>query len=174
MLCSRLNGNGARILGLDDQRLLRLGESAACRVGLALTILAIVQATGAKRAATEAREAIYQRNAADALAETVRLAEQCVEYLLLERPSEASVRARDLVLRIPRDRARFDRFLTGDSGKLREAESVFQRLVIRLSSFRFFEDNDEARAEFDAVLESSRGLSAVHGRLLARLDKERS
>jgi hypothetical protein len=44
-------------------------------VGLAFTLWAVRQATGAKRAAIEARKAVYRRNAADAMVEIVRIAE---------------------------------------------------------------------------------------------------
>jgi hypothetical protein len=43
--------------------------------GLVLTVGAVWQATGEKRAATEAKEAVNRRNAADAMMEVVRIAE---------------------------------------------------------------------------------------------------
>lgn len=137
--------------------------------GLALTVGAIWQATGAKKAASATREALYQRNAGESLAETVRIAESCAEYLSLERPSEAAVRTRDLVARIPRDRVQFEQFLAADSDKLKALESVFQQLAIQLSAGRFLENKEEAQVSMNNVLEASRVLSAVYGRLLARI-----
>jgi hypothetical protein len=137
--------------------------------GLLLTVGAIWQATGAKKAAQEARQAVYHRNAADAFAETVRLAESCAEYLSLERPSEAAVRTRDLVARIPRDRAQFEQFLSADSDKLKLLESVFQQLAVQLTVGRIFEDKEEAQAAKNMAFEASRILSAVYGRLLDQI-----
>ncbi|HUY94945.1 MAG TPA: hypothetical protein VMU71_06585 [Terracidiphilus sp.] len=142
--------------------------------GLALTVGALWQATGAKRAATEAREAVYQRNAADALAEMVRLAEDCEQYLLLERPNEAALRARDIVSRIPKERKRFERFLIADSDKLKALEIVFQELVGQLSLVRSLEDKANARSTGDAIGRAKAELSSVHGRLLSRVDEEDS
>jgi len=71
---------------------------------LVLTVGAIWQATGAKKAATEARQAVYRRNAADAMVEIVRIAEQLNTSVLYERPVEASIQLRELVFRIPNDR----------------------------------------------------------------------
>jgi len=138
-------------------------------VGLAFTLWAVWQATGAKKAATEAREAVYQRNAADALEEIVKLAEQISESLLLEWPSVAAVRARDLVARIPRDRARFERFLAADSDRLKALESIFQQLAIRLSSSRFLDGKDEPQRTIQEVFDAQRDLNALYGRLLARI-----
>jgi hypothetical protein len=138
-------------------------------VGLAFTLWAVWQATGAKKAATEAREAVYQRNAADALEEIVKLAEQISESLLLEWPSVAAVRARDLVARIPRDRARFERFLAADSDRLKALESIFQQLAIRLSSSRFLDGKDEPQRTIQEVFDAKRDLNALYGRLLARI-----
>jgi arylsulfatase A-like enzyme len=140
--------------------------------GLMLTLLAVRQATGAKRAAEDARQAVYGRNAADAFAETVRLAEHCAEYLLLERPNEAAVRARDLVARIPRDRTRFERFIVADSDKLKILESGFQVLATRLSSEDPLEEKEDAQDAIDRVFDAIRELNAIYGRLLARLDEE--
>jgi hypothetical protein len=140
--------------------------------GLALTVGALWQATGAKKAATEAREAIRQREASDTFSELGALAGDVVQLLQFERSKEAAVRARDLVARIPRDRARFERFLGGDSDKLKEIESVFQGLAVKLSSELFLEERGAVKAAIAAAFEANGELNAVYGRLLARLDKE--
>lgn len=141
-------------------------------VGLVLTVGAIWQATGAKKAALEAREAVFQRNASDSLAEVSRLAESCIEYLSLERPIEAGIRARDLAIRISRDRARFMRYVAADSSKLELLESVFRQLAVRLAEGRFLEDKDKAQTAIRDVADALNGLNAIHGRLLGRMDKE--
>ncbi len=140
--------------------------------GVVLTIGAVWQATGAKKAATEAREAIWRREASDSFSEVERIAGELALLLQLERPNEGAVRARDLVARIPRDRARFDRFLAADSDRLKALESVFQQLAVKLSSARFLEEKGEVQVALQAVFEANRELNLVYGRLLARLDEE--
>jgi hypothetical protein len=141
-------------------------------VGLGLTLWAVWQATGAKQAATEAREAIWQREASDSFSELERTAGELALLLQLERPNEAAVRARDLVARIPRDRARFERFLGSDFDKLKAIESAFQQLAVRLAAVGFLEEKNEAQRATEAVFEANRELNAIYGRLLARLDEE--
>jgi hypothetical protein len=138
-------------------------------VGLLLTITAIVQATGAKQ---EAKEAIWQREASDSFSELEGIAGELALLLQLERPSEAVVRARDLAKRIPRDRARFERFLSADSDKLKALESEFQRLAVQLSSAKFLEEKGGLQVAIQAVFDSNRELNAIYGRLLAKLDEE--
>lgn len=141
-------------------------------VGLLLTIAAIVQATGAKQAAREAREAIWQREATDSFSKLGGLAGELVQLLQLERPSEAAVRVRDLLAQIPRDRARFVRFLAADSDKLKAVEGAFQKLALQLSARGFLEKKDEFQLAVQEVLGANSVLSEVYGRLLARLDEE--
>jgi hypothetical protein len=141
-------------------------------VGLAFTLWAVWQATGAKKAATEAREAIWQREASDSFSELGALAGELVQLLQFERPNEAAVRARDLVTRIPRDRARFVRFLAADSDKLKAVEVAFQKLALQLSAPGFLEKKDEFRLAVQEVLGANSVLSEIYGRLLARLDEE--
>jgi hypothetical protein len=140
-------------------------------VGLAFTLWAVRQATGARQAAIEAREAIWQREASDSFSELKGMAEEFAILLQSERSKEALVRARDLLARIPRDRARFGKFLHGDSDKLKELESVFQKLAIRLSSESPLEDLDEAREAIARVFEAIGELNSIYGRLMARLDE---
>jgi hypothetical protein len=140
--------------------------------GLFLTVGAIWQATGAKKAAEEAREAVWQRDASDSFSELEGLAGELVQLLQYELPSEAGVRIRDLLVQIPRNRARFERFLASDADRLKAMETVFQKLAVQLSAPDFMERKDEFEAAIESVFEASRDLSAVYGRLLSRLDKE--
>jgi len=141
-------------------------------VGLALTVATLLFAKGAKKAATEAKEAIWKREASDSFSELSGLAAELVQMLQFERPIDASVRARDLVTRIPRERGRFERFLADDFDKLKALESDFQRLAVQLSSPKFLEKRKQDHVAIQTVFEASRELNAIYGRLLARLDKE--
>jgi hypothetical protein len=73
------------------------------------------------------------------------------------------------VARIPRDRARFERFLAADSDRLKALESIFQQLAIRLSSSRFLDGKDEPQRTIQEVFDAKRDLNALYGRLLARI-----
>ena len=92
-------------------------------VGLLLMIVAVIQATGAKKAATEAREAVYRRNAVDVMEEIVRIAEQLNSSISYEHWGEASMQMRELVFRIPKAREEFASFLASDADKLKNVES---------------------------------------------------
>jgi hypothetical protein len=140
--------------------------------GLALTVATLLFAKGAKKAATEAKEAIWKREASDSFSELGGLAGELAQLLQFERPNEAAVRARDLVSRIPRDRARFERFLAVDSDKLKTLESGFQQLAVQLSSSKFLEEEKQVESAIKTVFQANSELNAIYGRLLARLDKE--
>jgi hypothetical protein len=142
-------------------------------VGLLLTLAAIWQATGAKTAARAARQAVDQRNAADALVEIVRIAEQLNTSVLYERRVEASMQMRELVFRIPRDREEFACFLASDGDKLRNMESNCIRwaaaiLVHGKFPLRAAEKNDLYKETLNTVQE----LSSIQGRLRRMLDQE--
>lgn len=140
--------------------------------GLALTVGAIWQATGAKSAARAAKAAISKRLASDAFAHIEKIAAELTLLLQLERGIEAAVRARDLVSNIPRDRAQFGQHLGGDSDKLKVLETLFQHLAVRLSSRAFFEDRMQVESTMETVLGANCELSAIYGRLLAHLNEE--
>ena len=105
--------------------------------GLALTVGAIWQATGAKKAARDARSAVYHRNAADAMVEIVRIAEQLHISVLYERQAEASIQLRELAFRIPRDREEFADIVASDTAKLKDVESNCRRLADFLGQGKF-------------------------------------
>ena len=141
--------------------------------GLILTFGAIWQATGAKKAATEARKAVYRRNAADAMMEIVRIAEQLNTSVLYELWVEASMQMRELVFRIPRDREEFASFLASDGDKLRKVESNCIRwaadiLVHGKFPLRAAQKNDL----FNETLNTVQELSSIQGRLRRTLDQE--
>jgi hypothetical protein len=140
--------------------------------GLLLTVWAVIAARGAKKAATEAREAIWQRQASDAFFELAAIADRVSELVQLEVSPEAAVRVRDLLARIPKDRARFEGFLGGDSVKLLALESRYQELAGKLAAPGVWEDSEGRRMVTDSALGASRELSEICGRLLKRQDEE--
>jgi len=141
-------------------------------IGLALTVGAIWQATGAKKAATEAREAVYRRNAADAMVEIVRIAEQLNISVLYERRVEASIQLRELVFRIPKDREEFAIFLGSDSDKLRSVESSCKRWADFLLQGEIPLNAAEKKNLFNETLNTVQELSGIQGRLRRTLDQE--
>jgi dsDNA-binding SOS-regulon protein len=140
--------------------------------GLALTVGALWQATGAKRAATEAKEAVYRRNAADSFAEILRLAEQFATWVECERRAEAVVQVREIVLRMARDRGEYDRFLGSDADKMKSVESSCQRLGDSLGYSEFPAGATEKRELFGETLKIVQDLSGILGRIRARSDQE--
>jgi hypothetical protein len=141
-------------------------------VGLGLTIGAIWQATGAKKAATDAKEAVYRRNAADAMVEIVRIAEQLNISVLYERRVEASIQLRELVFRIPKDREEFAIFLGSDGDKLRSIESSCKRWADFLVQGEFPLNAAEKKNLFNETLNTVQELSSIQGRLRRMLDQE--
>jgi ribosomal protein L31E len=141
-------------------------------VGLVLTIGAIWQATGAKKAATEARKAVYRRSAADAMVEIVRIAEQLNTSVLYERGVEAVIQLRELVFRIPRDREEFASHLASDGDKLRELESNCRRWADILGPGDFPLSAVAKKYLFNETLNTVQELSAIQGRLRRMLDQE--
>lgn len=140
--------------------------------GLALTVGAIWQATGAKKAAREARQAVYHRNAADSFAEIVRLAEQFATWVECERRAEAAVQVREIVLRLARDRGQFDRFLASDTDMLRDIESRCRILADYLGKAEFPVGSRAKREMFNQTLWIVTELSGILGRIRGRIERE--
>jgi len=126
----------------------------------------------AKKAATEAREAVYRRNAADAMVEIVRIAEQLNISVLYERRVEASIQLRELVFRIPKDREEFAIFLGSDSDKLRSVESSCKRWADFLLQGEIPLNAAEKKNLFNETLNTVQELSGIQGRLRRTLDQE--
>jgi hypothetical protein len=141
-------------------------------VGLALTVGAILQATGAKKAAIQAKNAVLRRNAADAMVEIVRIAEQLNTSVLYERRIEASIQLRELVFRIPKDREEFAHLLALDADKLRDVEASCKRWADFLSVGEFPLSAVSKRLLFNETLNTVQELSAIQGRLRRMLDQE--
>ncbi|HTW81623.1 MAG TPA: hypothetical protein VME23_18900 [Terracidiphilus sp.] len=140
--------------------------------GLALTVGAIWQATGAKNAAREAREAVHQRNAADSFAEIMRLAEQFTTWVECERWAEAVVQIREISLRLARDKGEFSRFLDSDADKLEEVESDCRKLAGLLHGGAFPLGSRAKRDLFNDSLAIAHEISGILGRIRARAEME--
>jgi len=147
-------------------------SGAASLAGCGYAWWASRQATGAKRAAKEARNAVLQHNAADAFAEIVRISEQCATWVECERPAEAVVQLREIVLRLARDRAEFDHFLYADTDKLKSVLSRCQRLADLLTQEPFPFSVAAKREQSSETMLIVQELSAVLGSVRARIDLE--
>ncbi len=139
--------------------------------GLALTVGAIWQATGAKKAARAAKEAVHQRSATDAMADIVRIAEQLNTSVLYERRVEASIQLRELVFRIPKDREEFANFLASDADRLKSVESICRRWADFLVQGEFPLNAAEKKYLFNETMNTVQELSAIQGRLRRKLDQ---
>ena len=140
---------------------------------MAFTLWAVWQATGAKRAATEAREAVYRRNAADAMVEIVRIAGQLNASVQHDRWVEASMQMRELVFQIPKLREEFASFLAADADRLRNVESNCIRWAADFHvswpvPLPVANKSDLIKDTLNMVQE----LSAIQGRLRRMLDQE--
>lgn len=140
--------------------------------GLGYAWWASRQATGAKRAAEEAREAVYRRNAADAMVEIVRVAEQLSTSILYERRIEATMQLRELLFRIPKEREEFAVLLASDADKLRDVESSCKLWADFLGRGEFPLNASEKRHLFNETLSAVQELSAIQGRLRSAIDQE--
>ena len=86
--------------------------------GLVLTLGAVWQATGAKRAAQSARQAIYRRNASDDVKRLERFAANLLTAIETEQDGLASHQARDFISECMRVREHHRARLRRDGGKL--------------------------------------------------------
>ena len=87
-------------------------------IGLLLTVGALWQATGAKKAATEARESVYRRNAGDDIVRLSRLASALLSAIEKREESLALQIARDFIADCPKIREHHREWLGSDGGKL--------------------------------------------------------
>ncbi|MGA2251443.1 hypothetical protein [Terracidiphilus sp.] len=140
--------------------------------GLALTAGAIWQATGAKKAAIDAKNSVYQRNVANAMVEIVRIAEQLNISVLYERHTEAGIQLRELMFRIPRDREEFADILAADADRLRNVESSCRRWADFLGTGQFPLNAEAKKLLISETLNTVQELSAIQGRLRRMIDGE--
>jgi hypothetical protein len=141
--------------------------------GLLLTIAAIVQATAAKKAAIEAREAVWRREASSTVAELVSLSLELASQLEGDRLQAAQTRARDLSARIARDQARFRRFFSQDFHLLVDLEKRFGEIAEQLSHPQLL-TADVVLEMTNRVHAANRALNGICGRQESGLDKEAS
>jgi hypothetical protein len=137
--------------------------------GLVLTVITLIQATGAKEAANEARKAIWQREASESFSDIERLASELTQNLMYERWRDGFNASRKLMTDISKHRQQFVRFLSNeDEQKLSQVEVVFQQLAGQLSDERAWKANGKPQDAIRSVLDASRELNGVYGRLLQK------
>jgi hypothetical protein len=83
--------------------------------GLAISIWTLIVATGAKKAAGEAREAVRKGNAAEEFKDLSRVADEFLNHIESDQVPAAVLRARDLMSAISLASRRWGRFLSADS-----------------------------------------------------------
>lgn len=135
-------------------------------VGLLLTVGAVVQATGAKRAARAASAAIYRRNAKDDVERLHRLAFEILTAVETSQFEVAIYKARDFVYECPWVRERHPGRLGREGGRL----DVLNELVYGVS--RLLAD---ARKRPDLIADLQRvvkDLSGLAGILNREIDEE--
>lgn len=81
-------------------------------VGVAISIWTLIVATGAQRAAREAREAVRKGNAAEEFQDLSRIADEFLSHIEADQVPAALVRARDLMSAISLASRRWGRFLS--------------------------------------------------------------
>jgi hypothetical protein len=147
-------------------------NTAVSFVGLALTVWAVIAARGARAAANDARNAVRRKGASDDFAKLASMAGKLVVAIQSEQAAEARVRASDLASEIPRDRAKFERFLGADSVKLRVIESRLSQLLAQLLAPDPLADAEAIRRATSDAGEISRVLNEISGRLMDRREEE--
>jgi len=81
-------------------------------VGLAISVWTLIVATGAKRAAGQAREAVRKGNAAEEFKNLSRVADEFLSHIEADQVPAAVLRARDLMSAISLASRRWGRFLS--------------------------------------------------------------
>jgi hypothetical protein len=100
-------------LGLS-QSMFNLIASIASIAGLGISIWTLIVATGARRAANEAREAVRKGNATEEFKNLTRIADEFLTHVEADQVPAALVRARDLMSAMSLASSRYGRFLTVD------------------------------------------------------------
>jgi hypothetical protein len=104
-------------------------------IGLGISIWTLIVATGARKAANEAREAVRKGNAAEELKNLSRVADEFLSYIEAGEASAAVLRARDLMSATSMASRRWQRFLTvEDRNKLEEAYAQISVISRSLST----------------------------------------
>jgi hypothetical protein len=101
-------------------------------VGLGISIWTLVVATGAQRAAREAREAVRKGTAAEEFKNLSRIADEFLGYIEADQVHAALMRARDLMSAMSLASHRYGRFLSAD-GRNRFEEAYGQIGIISRS-----------------------------------------
>lgn len=142
-------------------------------VAFILTVATLFIAKGARKAAIEAREAVWKREASISTAKLISLSSELAVNIEAERFQAAQTRARDITSRIARDQARFRRFFSKDFHLLVDLEQRFSAIADRLSQPELFNTRDTVNEIANRVYEANRILSGICGRQESGLDQER-
>lgn len=140
--------------------------------GLILTVATLFFAQGAKKAAVEARTAIWKREASTVIAEIVSLSLELAGHIEAERFQAAQTRARDLSSRIARDQERFRRYFSRDFPLLVDLEKKFSEIAEQLSRPETLRARPVVLQMANSVHEANRILNGIYGRQESGLDQE--
>jgi len=104
-------------------------------VGLAISVWTLVVATGARKAAKEAREAVRKGNAAEEFKNLSRISDEFLSHIESDQVPGALMRARDLMSAISLASNRWGRFLSVQSrNNIEEAYSQISVISRSLST----------------------------------------
>jgi hypothetical protein len=127
---------------------------------------------GARKAAIEARAAIWKREASTVIAEIVSLCLDLAGDIEAERFQAAQTRARDLSPRIDRDQERFRRYFSREFPLLVDLEKKFCEIAEQPSRPETLRARRMVLEMANSVPEAKRVLSGICGRQESGLDQE--
>jgi hypothetical protein len=143
-------------------------------VGLVLTVLAIIQAKGAKDAALDAKNSVWKRDASDSFRGLAELAVRLAFSVRTQRVQDSAIFAGLLVENLPLEMARFKQHITANADKLKEMLSEMNELVNLLVDPKFFDQSANIE-KANRVAASSRDLlKEISGRLMNEIQKEQA
>jgi hypothetical protein len=135
-------------------------------IGLGLTLLAVRQATGAKRAAKSARQAVYRRNTAEDIGRISQLASSLLAALETKQDSLVLHIARDFIAVAKNASERHRERLGTESGKL---ERNYNRVTAISQGIQF----ESRRADLIILAQKVVGdMSGLAGILSRDIEKE--
>jgi hypothetical protein len=141
----------------------------ASLLGLAVSVWTLREARSAKRAAQEARLAVFQGSAADDLENLTRLATDHLRSLYDGNSAEAIVRLRDLSALIPLVRHRWNRVLKTE-GRVRLDEAALRLKVITRAISN--EREPDVKMLIDAGHAILTAIAETNGLLRSEIDSE--
>jgi hypothetical protein len=113
--------------------------------GLVISVWTLIVAQSARKAALEAKEAVYEGSAAEELHLLTRLANDFLNSVQNDRTAEGLVRSRDLIAGIALSKQRWSRFLDKGSRTKLEKASLQIRIAARVLATKGAPDNDKEK-----------------------------